>query len=358
MCAVRAHANEYDRMKKISLYIDLAVCLVVLPLIALIFPVERWVHHFPWYVASVGIWIYLLYALNRTLTVPWLFGDSKRRMISAGVIVASLAITYGLSCVRLYTPKPNIHDIGIIRVLPDVQPYQQAVWSLFMIAEAFSFAVGLLTETFIQRSRRRAVESQRDKAELAFYKAQIKPHFMFNTLNSLYGLFLTGHSSALPSLEKFISMMRYVYSTSKCDFISLEEEVDYIRQYVDLQTLRLNGMTTVSFQSDMDGFSVSHTTVPPMLLITFVENCFKHGISTEKSGLIEISLNLDGNGLLSFRTENPIVEHTATTPQTSSRMGIENCRRRLELLYPSRHSLSTKRCGDKYIVELTIQLDQ
>ena len=114
-----------------------------------------------------------------------------------------------------------------------------------MIVETFSFAVGLLTQTNIQRARRRAVEAERDKAELNLYKAQIKPHFMFNTLNSLYGLFLTGNSGALESLEKFISMMRYIHTTSSRDMVSLSDEAAYIRQYVDLQSLRLNGMTEV-----------------------------------------------------------------------------------------------------------------
>lgn len=153
------------------------------------------------------------------------------------LVAVSFVLTFCLLNVNLYTPKPNVHDAGITRLLAKVQQYQQAVWSLFMIVETFSFAVGLLTQVNMQRMRRKEVEVERDKAEIALYKAQIKPHFMFNTLNTLYGLFLTHNENALASLERFITMMRYVHQSSQRDMIPLSEEIDYIRQYVALQSL-------------------------------------------------------------------------------------------------------------------------
>ena len=160
-------------MKNIPLYIDLAFCIIVLPVMTMIFPVERWYHNFPYYVTSVGIWLYALYFLNRTITVPFLFKGKHKAIAGTVVITLSVIVTYLFTSVALYTPKPNIHDAGIDRLLPNIQQYQQAVWSLFMIVEAFSFAVGLLTQTNIQRSRRRAVEAERDKARINLSKAQI-----------------------------------------------------------------------------------------------------------------------------------------------------------------------------------------
>lgn len=278
-------------MKNISVYIDIAFCIIVLPIMMMIFPIERWFHNFQWYVISVGIWLYCLYFLNRAVTVPFLFKGKKYSGVGVVAIVVSILITYGLSRVTLYTPKPNIHDLGIERVLPSILQYQQAVWSLFMIVEAFSFAVGLLTEVNIQRTRRRAVEAERDKAEIELYKAQIKPHFMFNTLNSLYGLFLTKNENALSSLEKFISMMRYIHTTSMCSMVPLADEVDYINQYVGLQKLRLNGETSVELEIDIEDPSLR---MPPMLLVTFVENCFKHGVSPVEKSQIKISMQERG----------------------------------------------------------------
>lgn len=335
-------------MKNVPIYIDLAFCLIVLPIMVMIFPVERWFHNFQWYVVTVGVWLYALYFLNRTLTVPMLFRDSRRRWCGIGLIVLSLVVTYALSRVNLYNPKPNVHDVGITRLFPTIQQYQQAVWSLFMIVEAFSFAIGLLTQANLQKSRRRAVEAERDKAEIELYKAQIKPHFMFNTLNSLYGLFLTHDDKALESLEKYISMLRYIHTTSSRDFVPLSDEADYIRQYVALQSLRLNEMTNVAMKIDIENESLQ---VPPMLLVTFVENCFKHGVSPVEKSDISIALAERGGKLL-FSTENRIFP----VKRIGEHMGIENCRKRLELLYPGSHMMEIDNDGVFYRVKLSIDL--
>ena len=335
-------------MKNISIYIDIAFCIIVLPVMMMIFPIERWFHNFQWYVMTVGVWLYCLYFLNRFVTVPFLFKGKKHSAVGVLVIVLSILVTYGFSHITLYTPKPNVHDLGIERLLPSIQQYQQAVWSLFMIVEAYSFAVGLLTQTNIQRSRRRAVEAERDKAEIELYKAQIKPHFMFNTLNSLYGLFLTKNENALSSLEKFISMMRYIHTTSMCDLVPLADEVDYINQYVGLQKLRLNEMTSVTIDIDIEDSALM---VPPMLLVTFVENCFKHGVSPVEKSQIKISLH-EHNGKMEFLTSNRIFP----VKRIGEHMGIENCRKRLDLLYPDKHELNILKTEAFFVVELQIDL--
>ena len=335
-------------MKILSKYIDIVFCIIVLPVMVIMFPIERWYHNFQTYVISLGIWLYCLYFLNRLLTVPFLFDGGKKRMIGIGIVILSLAVTYVFSAVTLYTPPPNIHDIGIVKLFPSVKQYQQAVWSLFMIVEAFSFAVSLLIQTEIHRSQRREVEAERDRAEINLYKAQIKPHFMFNTLNSLYGLFLTGNDNALPSLEKFISMMRYVHTTARLEFVSLAEEADYIRQYVGLQSLRLNGNTHVNLHIDIRDNSLK---VPPMLIVTFVENCFKHGISPVEESTIDISLS-ESDGMLYFNTSNRIFP----VKRIGEHLGIENCRRRLAISYPTAHRLSITEKNDIFTVELVINL--
>lgn len=336
-------------MKNVSRYIDIVFCLVVLPVMALIFPIERWFHNFPVFVVSVGVWLYALYVINRVVTVPLLFGRGSKKWIGAGLIAVSIVTAFWLGSVNLYTPKPSVHDEGIIRLLPKVQQYQQAVWSLFMIVETFSFAVGLLTQANLQRMRRREVEVERDKAEIALYKAQIKPHFMFNTLNSLYGLFLTHNEKALVSLERFITMMRYVHQSSQRDLIPLSDEIDYIRQYVELQSLRLNEMTTVRLDIKAENESLM---IPPMLLITFVENCFKHGVSSVEKSEICISLAESGGKLL-FTTSNRIFP----IRRIGEHMGIKNCCHRLELLFPSCHSLDIGNDGSTFKVKLTIDFN-
>lgn len=335
-------------MKTLALYIDLAFCLVVLPIMVALSPIERWVHNFTTYMVLAGVWLYFVYIINRVFTIPFLFGSRNKKICGAMMILVSIIVTFILSGIELYIPKPNIHDEGIVRYLPQILQYQQALWTLFMIVEAFSFAVGLLVQTNIQKARRRAAEAERDKAEIELYKAQIKPHFMFNTLNSLYGLFLTENRNALSSLEKFISMMRYIHTSSNRDLVPLSEEAEYIREYVDVQSLRLNDMTKVVLNIDIHNGSLM---IPPMLLVTFVENCFKHGVSPVQNSCILISLSED-DGNLSFATSNRIFP----VKRIGEHMGIENCRRRLELLYSGKYELIIDSNSDIYNVSLKIGL--
>lgn len=335
-------------MKNLAFYIDLAFCLVVLPIMVALSPIERWVHNFTTYMILAGIWLYLVYIVNRIFTIPFLFGNRNKKICGITMIILSIIVTFILSGVELYIPKPNIHDEGIVRRLPQILQYQQALWTLFMIVEAFSFAVGLLVHTNIQKARLREAEAERDKAEIELYKAQIKPHFMFNTLNSLYGLFLTENKNALPSLEKFISMMRYIHTSSNRDLVPLTEEAEYIKEYVEVQSLRLNEKTTVALSIDVRNEILM---IPPMLLVTFVENCFKHGVSPVQKSCILISLS-ENEGNLLFATSNRIFP----VKRIGEHMGIENCRKRLELLYPGKYELSINSDNDIYNVSLQIRL--
>ncbi len=336
-------------MKNLAFYIDLAFCLVVLPIMVALSPIERWVHNFTTYMILAGIWLYLVYIVNRIFTIPFLFGNRNKKICGITMIILSIIVTFILSGVELYIPKPNIHDEGIVRRLPQILQYQQALWTLFMIVEAFSFAVGLLVHTNIQKARLREAEAERDKAEIELYKAQIKPHFMFNTLNSLYGLFLTENKNALPSLEKFISMMRYIHTSSNRNLVPLAEETEYIREYVEVQSLRLNEMTTVVLNINTQDEGLM---IPPMLLVTFVENCFKHGVSPVEKSCILISLSEEEGNLL-FATSNRIFP----VKRIGEHMGIENCRRRLELLYPGKYDLTISNNSDIYNVSLQIRLN-
>lgn len=336
-------------MKNLAFYIDLAFCLVVLPIMVALSPIERWVHNFTTYMILAGIWLYLVYIVNRIFTIPFLFGNRNKKICGITMIILSIIVTFILSGVELYIPKPNIHDEGIVRRLPQILQYQQALWTLFMIVEAFSFAVGLLVHTNIQKARLREAEAERDKAEIELYKAQIKPHFMFNTLNSLYGLFLTENKNALPSLEKYISMMRDIHTSSNRNLVPLAEETEYIREYVEVQSLRLNEMTTVVLNINTQDEGLM---IPPMLLVTFVENCFKHGVSPVEKSCILISLSEEEGNLL-FATSNRIFP----VKRIGEHMGIENCRRRLELLYPGKYELAINNNSDIYNVSLQIRLN-
>ena len=111
-------------MKNVSIYIDLMFCLIVLPVMVMIFPVERWYHNFQWYVITVGFWLYALYFVNRIFTVPALFRAKKSRLVGIVLILVSFGITFMLAQISLYIPKPNVHDEGIVRIFPSIQLLQ------------------------------------------------------------------------------------------------------------------------------------------------------------------------------------------------------------------------------------------
>ena len=214
----------------------------------------------------------------------------------------------------------------------------------------FCFATGMLAEAFRQRMAREQAEYERGRAELALFKAQINPHFLFNTLNTIYGLLINHSPHTEPALERFIGLARYMYTCAAYEWVPLGEESDYIHRYIDLQKLRLNQMAQVDYAVSMDRPGQS---VPPMLLITFVENAFKYGISAQDPCFVYVSLMQKG-GRLHFEVENSVFQRQASP---SAQLGIANCRRRLDLLYPGRYHLSTGISGKgtyQVILELSV----
>lgn len=140
-------------MNRLKIYIDLAFCFVILPIMIALFPVERWLHNFPAYTVCVGIWLYTLYVANRSIIIPLLFQSRLRRRIGIMLIILSAIITGWISGIKLYEPKPFLFDLGITRRLPVFEQYQQCVWSLFVIVEFFSIALSITIEFASQRQK-------------------------------------------------------------------------------------------------------------------------------------------------------------------------------------------------------------
>lgn len=339
-------------MKNVSLYTDLAFCLILLPLMIYAFPVERWWGTYPLFFCSFVGWLYVTYFLHKYFIIPRLFLKGQRRTVALVVIAFSLGITFLFSSYDISSPLYHAHQQQ--RALyPNpmwgVRQNQQAVWLHYIVVTIFCFAVGTLNEAFRQRLARQEVEYERNKAELALYKAQINPHFLFNTLNTLYGLLITHSDKTEAMLERFINLTKYMYDNANRDFIALSEEVDYISQYIDLQKLRLNEYADVRFTHQMMNETML---VPPMLLITFVENAFKYGVSSCEPCFIHIRL-IQLHDTLCFEVYNSLFGREV---KDSKRMGIENCRRRLSLLYPGRHHLDFGRSNDHHTFIVKLEL--
>ena len=322
-------------MRHITVYMDMAFRFILLPLVIYAFPVERWWGTYPLFFCSFVGWLYVTYFLYKYFIVPRLFIKGKKRMIAVAAILLSLAVTFLFSAYEITSPLYHIHqEQRQLYPYPiwGIRQNQQAIWLHYILVVIFCFAVGMLKEVYRQKLARAEMEYERNKAELALYKAQINPHFLFNTLNTLYGLLITQSDKTEITLERFINLTKYMYNNANREFIALAEEVDYIGQYIALQQLRLNELADIRFTHEVEREEMP---IPPMMLITFVENAFKYGISSDDPCFIHIQLNQRAEKLC-FEVVNSTFGREAGH---SARMGIQNCRRRLELLYPEHHRL-------------------
>lgn len=330
---------------RIALYIDLLFCLVIIPLVIMLLPVDKWIVHNTVFLIVLIVYVYVLYFVYRWARLPQMFMQRKYFSI-VGLMVVLVGVTFLLS----YFPMPAEESLlEPEKRMARLNIRMQVVWFFFLFVTGFSLTITLTFELFRQIVLKHEIQAEKNRAELALYKAQINPHFLFNTLNTLYALVVSASDKTESVFIKFSNILRYMYAQTHSETISLGKEIEYLRQYVDLQSLRLNHHTRVEMMTEVDD---EHQQVPSMLFITFVENAFKYGSSSEKDGTIRITIRLAGRHLY-FETENVVMRKP---PEGSSAIGIENCRRRLELLYPGRFELTTGPQDDLYKVYLHIQL--
>lgn len=197
------------------------------------------------------------------------------------------------------------------------------------------------------------VQLQKDKTstELKSLRAQINPHFLFNNLNTIYGEALKKTDKAPKMILKLSSILRYIVENMDKDLVELQSEVEYLTMYINLQKERLSNPSRVAFEvhGDFNGISL-----PPLLLINFVENCFKYGSTTEIEDRIFISLHYSEQTLI-FRTSNNTSQNI-DLERTSSGTGLANAKKRLEILYPDMHELTITESKDSFELELKVQL--
>jgi two-component system LytT family sensor kinase len=193
-------------------------------------------------------------------------------------------------------------------------------------------------------------EKQQIALELNFLKAQVHPHFFFNTLNNLYSLTLQKSDLAPEVVLKLSSLMSYMLYESAATYVPMDKEIANLENYIALERLRFGDRLTLSFKKE--GITRNHIQIPPLILLTFVENSFKHGISqTVGEGRIDISVKADQNEFF-FRIDNSIGEPRPP----GNGLGLNNVTRRLDLLYGSRYHLEKTETANHFHVTLKIPL--
>lgn len=224
--------------------------------------------------------------------------------------------------------------------------------SLFSEAVELFYLTGLttgikLSKDWIQNQQlMKEKEKQYLETELNFLKTQIHPHFFFNTLNNLYSLTLKKSDQAPEVVLKLSGLMSYMLYESNAAKVSLNKEITYLQNYLDLEKLRFGQRLSVSFEIEGE---IDEVSIPPMILILFVENSFKHGVKNNINKIIiEIFLKVEG-AYLFFSIKNPVGENA---PRENTGIGLKNARRRLELLYGKNYQLDISEKDNEFNVSL------
>lgn len=202
-------------------------------------------------------------------------------------------------------------------------------------------------------AKKKEIENEKLTAELNFLKAQINPHFLFNTLNNLYYLAYTKSENTTEVIAKLSQMMRYMIYDSNYPQVPLTKEIEYMQNYISLERLRLNNQIPIQFEIKGSPESILIT---PLIFITFLENAFKHGVSNNSTGSwVNISIEMKGKECI-YTVENSKIVKANPVREEKSGFGLQNVQRRLELSYPGQYRLKSEDRPDSYFVQLNISL--
>ncbi|HSU29312.1 MAG TPA: sensor histidine kinase [Chitinophagaceae bacterium] len=219
---------------------------------------------------------------------------------------------------------------------------------LFVLVYAVSTALVIFRQWRMTEQKALQAETDKARAELSFLKAQINPHFLFNTLNNLYSLAVMKNENMAAGILKLSNIMRYVTDDIREDFVSLEREIACITDYIDLQRLRLGKRMNVNFEVKGDK---KDKKIAPLVLMTFIENAFKYGISNHEDSVITIKLEA-AEKQLHFICQNRLFSNGKNGARAG--IGIVNTKQRLQHLYPDKHTLLINSENEVYTVQLTL----
>ena len=291
---------------------------------------------------------FLIYALNYYFLVPKLLhgGRAKWFYIINGIIVFGWLLLDFLSK-RPEFPQEVIDQFG-----------QRSVWAMYVgtiILRVFVQCLLILIAVGLRRIMR---ANETVVAELSWLKAQLNPHFLFNTLNNISSLTQIDPDKAQESIGQLSDLLRYALYDSEAEKVPLAAEMEFMSNYVDLMALRCNELTRVEKEFEVPQ---EHVEVAPLLFISLVENAFKHGVNARYPSYVKMKMYyLDGKVWFSCSnsvfSNNKPVEMVGKSDHVGSGIGLENMKRRLELLYPGRYTYDFVEEKGDYTVVVSLQV--
>jgi sensor histidine kinase YesM len=261
------------------------------------------------------------------------------------IVILSFGIVFSLSfLVRNFL----LHKFSLYERPLEVRDIIRfALWFFLVLFAAIGVKLNELWRSAEKRARE--IENEHLRTELSFLHMQINPHFLFNSLNTIYGMSLKKSDVAPNAVLKLSQLLRYMIEETGHDSVSLEQEVNYINNYIELQKMRSTSSLNITF--DVQG-DIHTSSIAPMLLLPFIENAFKYGISSTSHSPIDISLSARRDMIL-FSVINKKFDQQN---KHSTGIGIPNVQRRLDLIYPGKHELDIQDLGDTYYIKLKIIL--
>jgi len=266
-------------------------------------------------------------------------------------ILLIIGIAAGLMVLRHGT-------IRLVDNLTDLDFRQHGLYSLKqLISEVINTGFIVLLSTaarisvywYSEKREKTELALEEHKLELELLKAQINPHFFFNTLNNIYSLVYKKSDDAPAAVMKLSEIMRYLIYESKSEMVPLEKEVEQLENYIELERLRVRDHDFIEFEAR--GSFALHV-IPPMVLISFAENAFKHGKRKVQNPGIKISIIAE-DGLIKYTVTNYILNEPHNNHKGEG-IGMQNTRRRLELLYPKCHKLDIRNDHERFTVKLVL----
>ena len=341
----------------------LALTLLVLPTISshIVLPTQLWVKKG----VQLVLWVASFY-LTARVSVPRLLLRGHTGWfvaVLAATAAANIVVGWGLEqFLNLPTLLHNAFEAaGGVRPGPRPPGPSVPPGNRFDLVSALItlLVLGIGTATTVvqhwqrETQLRERIDQQRTEAELALLKAQINPHFFFNTLNNIYSLTLIDGERARTALHRLSRMMRYVLYDTAVGHAPLSQEVAFIQDYINLMQLRLTDRVQVVFEHPEP---LHEVLIAPMILLPFVENAFKHGVAATQASRIYISLRQPTPATLDIDVRNSLIASPGTDLAGSNGIGLTNTRRRLDLLYPSHYSLQVNEKTPDNEFEVRLQL--
>lgn len=292
-------------------------------------------------IRMIGTYILIYYMIPKYLL--------KRKYITFVIMVAFHAFLFGLSIWGLIYLFDGVdHDIYEFWHLHKITGSIISNYEIPAIAAVIKF----FKIWYLDQQQKSALQIEKRDAELKFLKSQVHPHFLFNTLNNLYALTLRKSDQAPDIVLKLSQLLDYILYTGNQDRVELEKEIQLVEDYIELEKIRYSDKLDIQLKLNGSAYGKK---ISPLLILPFVENSFKHGVSQEiAESYIHISIDVEDDSLV-LLVKNTNHPKNQEDPEYTQGIGLKNVKRRLELLYPEKHTLEILNEKEIFSAKLTLK---